>query len=72
MAFVTVTDIRTENTFAARAVAMFNEARTALAKRRMYNRTVSELDALTGAELSDLGLSRANIRATAYEAVYGA
>ncbi len=38
---------------------------------RQYRKTVSELSALTSAELADLGLSRSSIRATAYMAVYG-
>ncbi|RED12014.1 hypothetical protein POI8812_03113 [Pontivivens insulae] len=71
MAFVTASDIRTENLIAQRVVAFFNDARTAFNKRRMYNRTVSELNALSSNELNDLGLSRAGIRAAAYEAVYG-
>ena len=71
MAFVTATDYRSENTFAARAVAFFEEKRAAFAKHRMYRRTVRELSALSGAELADLGLSHGSVHSAAYEAVYG-
>ena len=71
MAFVTATDIRTENGFAARVAAYLDEKRSAYAKYRMYRRTVNELSALSGAELADLGLSRGSITSVAYEAVYG-
>ncbi|QPH52681.1 DUF1127 domain-containing protein [Pontivivens ytuae] len=70
MAFVTSTDIR-GTSFADRVRAFWAERVEAFEKRRLFNRTVSELDALTSAELNDLGLSRANIRSVAYEAVYG-
>lgn len=39
---------------------------------RLYRQTVSELRSLPNRDLADLGLSRSVIRATAYEAVYGA
>ena len=39
-------------------------------RRRLYARTVSELNDLSGRELSDLGLSRSMIRNVAYSAVY--
>ena len=38
---------------------------------RLFRRTVAELRGLTNRELSDLGLSRSGIIATAREAVYG-
>ncbi len=37
---------------------------------RLYSRTISELNALTARELTDLGLSRSMIRSAAYSAVY--
>ena len=45
----------------------FKDAR---AKRAVYNQTVSELQALSGRELADLGIGRGEIRALAYEAAY--
>ena len=39
-------------------------------RRRLYARTVSELNDLSVRELSDLGLSRSMIRHVAYSAVY--
>lgn len=38
---------------------------------RLYRQTISELNALSNAELVDLGLHRAGIKAVALEAVYG-
>jgi uncharacterized protein YjiS (DUF1127 family) len=40
-------------------------------QRRVYNRTVAELNALTDRELSDLGMVRVSIRDIAHEAAYG-
>ena len=39
-------------------------------RRRLYAQTISELNALSVRELSDLGLSRSMIRTAAYSAVY--
>ena len=39
-------------------------------RHRLYARTLSELNALSERELSDLGLSRSMIRNVAYAAVY--
>jgi uncharacterized protein YjiS (DUF1127 family) len=44
---------------------------TALQQRRIYHRTVAELNALTDRELSDLGIARIAIRDIAHEAAYG-
>lgn len=40
-------------------------------KRRRYNQTVAALSRLSDFRLSDIGVSRKNIRAVAHEAVYG-
>ncbi len=37
----------------------------------LYRRTLEELKALTRRELADLGLGASNIRAVAFESVYG-
>ena len=42
----------------------------AVARRRLYSQTLAELSALTDRDLTDLGLSRANIAELAYEAAY--
>lgn len=46
-------------------------ALTALYTRRVYARTVAELNALTDRELADLGISRLGIAEIAREAAYG-
>lgn len=43
----------------------------AIAQRRVYGRTVAELNALTDRELSDLGIARMSIREIAHQAAYG-
>jgi len=40
-------------------------------QRRVYMRTVAELNALTDRELADLGISRLGISEIAHEAAYG-
>ncbi len=45
--------------------------RTAIERRRLYNRTFRELAALTDRELNDLGISRMSIAEIAREAAYG-
>lgn len=72
MAYASITDIRTGNSVGEKIAAFVAAKREALAKYRMYRRTVDELSALNTNELSDLGLSRGSIHSTAYEAVYGA
>ena len=44
---------------------------TAIQTRRVYARTVAELNALTDREQNDLGISRLSIPAIAREAAYG-
>jgi uncharacterized protein YjiS (DUF1127 family) len=44
---------------------------TALQQRRVYARTVAELNALSDRELADLGMSRLSIPEIAREAAYG-
>ncbi|MBL9050409.1 MAG: DUF1127 domain-containing protein [Tabrizicola sp.] len=43
----------------------------AIMQRRIYDRTVAELNALSDRELSDLGISRLGITEIAREAAYG-
>jgi len=44
---------------------------TALQQRRIYVRTLAELNALSDRELTDLGISRLAIPEVAHEAAYG-
>lgn len=44
--------------------------RQALARRRVYRTTFSELASLSDRELNDLGIPRCNIKRTAMEAAY--
>lgn len=45
--------------------------REALEQRKIFTRTVRELNSLTTRELSDLGISRSMITRVALEAAYG-
>ncbi len=54
-----------------RIAAVFKAAATRAACYRVYNKTVSELSAFSNRDLSDLGLSRSDIKRTALEAAYG-
>ncbi len=70
MAFVS--DIRAlEASLAHRMAAAAKNLAHRINDRRMYRRTVRELQALDARELADLGLSRSMIPAVAHEAVYG-
>lgn len=55
----------------ARLVAAYKTVGERFARYNTYRNTVIELNALSGRELADLGVSRANIRAIAYKAAYG-
>ncbi|HSF92888.1 MAG TPA: DUF1127 domain-containing protein [Paracoccaceae bacterium] len=70
MAYVTNTQIAPSNVFGALA-NFFAAAAEKLAARREFKRTVAELQALSGRELADLGLSRSEITRVALEAAYG-
>jgi uncharacterized protein YjiS (DUF1127 family) len=48
---------------------MFEVLKTRISAWRRYNRTVSELNALSNRELADLGIVRADISKIAREAV---
>ncbi|MEP5154875.1 DUF1127 domain-containing protein [Planktotalea sp.] len=74
MAFFTDTVSVNANqaSFADKFAAVWTQVQEARAARAVYKKTVSELSALSGRELADLGLSYANIRSVAYEAAYGA
>lgn len=58
-------------TLADRIAALFAVAREANARRAIYSQTLRELNGLSDRDLSDLGLTRANITSVAREAAYG-
>jgi uncharacterized protein YjiS (DUF1127 family) len=71
MAFISANAPAHHGLFAGIA-AYAAEQRAAFSKWMMYRRTVRELSQLSTHELNDLGLSRGNIHATAYDVVYNA
>lgn len=56
---------------ARRSPGLISALKTAFAQRRLYSRTIEELQGLTDRELADLGLSRLSIAQVAHEAAYG-
>jgi uncharacterized protein YjiS (DUF1127 family) len=54
-----------------RVAALKEVILTALVQRRVYEKTVAELNALSDRELADLGIARMNIAEIAREAAYG-
>ena len=54
-----------------RAATYFADLREANANRRLYARTMKELQMLSSRELADLGLCRSSLHDTAFQAVYG-
>ncbi len=54
-----------------RLVALTVNFRAAMARRRVYTQTVTELSGLTDRELNDLGIARSMITVVANEAAYG-
>lgn len=57
--------------FANRFTAVVASMITDLMNYRMYRKTIAELQNLNDRELSDLGLSRSEIKFSATKAVYG-
>ena len=55
----------------ARLAEMMKQASEAYTAWRSYRRTLNELQELSVREMDDLGLSPANLRQAAFEAVYG-
>lgn len=54
--------------FAARFEAVLEDMKASRAKRKVYRKTVEELNSLSNAELADIGLSRSMIRSVARDA----
>lgn len=70
MAYVTTTRFARKG-FADRLGSVKDFVLTVIAQRRVYARTVAELNSLTDRELTDLGISRLGITEIAREAAYG-
>jgi uncharacterized protein YjiS (DUF1127 family) len=70
MAYVNTTHTARKG-FADRLAFAKDLVLSAIAQRRVYTRTVAELNALTDRELADLGISRLGITEIAREAAYG-
>ena len=59
------------NTVAPRSTGLIARMVEAMAARKVYRTTLTELQALDNRDLADLGISRSMIRAIAHEAAYG-
>ncbi|MBL9064477.1 DUF1127 domain-containing protein [Tabrizicola sp.] len=70
MAYVNTTPVARKG-FADRLAFVKDIVLTAFNQRRVYARTVAELNSLTDRELVDLGISRLGITEIAREAAYG-
>lgn len=70
MAYINTTRVARKG-FMDRLSVLKDGVLTALNQRRVYSRTVAELNALSDRELSDLGIARVSIRDIAHEAAYG-
>lgn len=70
MAYVNTTRTAQKG-FADRLAYVKDVVLTAFNQRRVYSRTVAELNSLTDRELADLGISRLGIPDIAREAAYG-
>jgi uncharacterized protein YjiS (DUF1127 family) len=71
MAYVNTTRVARKG-FADRLFAVKASVLTALHQRRVYGRTLAELNALSDRELADLGISRMSIPEIAHQAAFGA
>ena len=70
MAYATTTHIDRKG-FLDRLTGLKVAVLTAINQRRVYDRTVAELNALSDRDLTDLGISRLGIADIAREAAYG-
>jgi uncharacterized protein YjiS (DUF1127 family) len=70
MAYATTTHIDRKG-FLDRLAGLKVAVLTAINQRRVYDRTVAELNALSDRDLTDLGISRLGIVDIAREAAYG-
>ena len=58
------------NPFIARFSALRTALKTRMEQRRVYRKTLAELDNLSFRELDDLGLNKFDIETIAYKAAY--
>ena len=58
-------------TTAPRTTGLMARLTDALAARKVFRTTMTELQALDNRDLADLGISRSMIRSIAHEAAYG-
>lgn len=65
-------DIRTAGTAKAGTAGFFSKLAERAARYRVYRDTLAELNGLSDRDLADLGMSRIQVKAVAYEAAYGA
>ena len=70
MAYVNTNSIARKG-FADRLAVVKDAVLTAINQRRVYTRTVIELNSLSDRDLADLGISRLGITEIAREAAYG-
>ena len=70
MAYVNTTPVARKGLF-DRVANLKAQIVTAIRQRRIYDRTIAELSALTDRELNDLGVSRFGITELARESAYG-
>jgi uncharacterized protein YjiS (DUF1127 family) len=71
MAYVNTTRFAARKGLLDRLAQVKDATIAAIHTRRVYARTVAELNSLTDRELSDLGISRLGIAEIAREAAYG-
>ena len=61
----------TASTFGATKPSILSAPRAAFDRYKAYRRTISELEACSDRDLSDLGIYRCDIRRLARESIYG-
>lgn len=72
MAYVTSNSTAARgNSIGDRVNAIIADYRAAAEKRRLFRRTLRELDSLSTRELNDLGLNPSMIKRIAWQSVYG-
>lgn len=71
MAYLQINTTAKQSNSGAFARGFLASIREAFECRKVYYRTLSELNALSNSDLADLGLSRSGLKRTALEAAYG-
>lgn len=67
----TANTVKTTSSFHFSIMKSVSDMVESIQKRRLYRRTLRELSALSNHDLNDLGIGRGEIRAVAYDAIYG-